>query len=103
MNINFKSDGGFSHFPGLNKPIDVNTDELSEEEAESLTKLVESASNESSRQFKPEIGSDKKKYTIVITDKGEKKTILMSDGESDSGLRNLLQYLLRKQKEGRQK
>jgi hypothetical protein len=43
MRIEFTQAGGIGYFPGLNKPVMVEVDQLGKEEAEELRRLVEAA------------------------------------------------------------
>jgi hypothetical protein len=43
MRIRFKTEGGFAYFPGLSKPVTIDTDELPAEEAKELERLIEAA------------------------------------------------------------
>jgi len=43
MRIEFTQTGGIGYFPGLNKPVTVEVDDLDQEEAEQLKRLVEAA------------------------------------------------------------
>src|ERR671931_51075 len=43
MRIEFQTEGGIAHFPGLSRPVAIDSDALAEEEARELARLVEAA------------------------------------------------------------
>src|SRR5215218_7788597 len=43
MRVRFKMDGGFVYLPARSEPTTIDTDELSEEEAKDLERLIEAA------------------------------------------------------------
>lgn len=97
MIIDFESEGGFAHLPGLSRPLRIDTAELSEEQADQLKGLVEHA-----RFFEqpPEVGgpppgaADLRSYTITVSDGDRTHTVRTSDALADPALRNLLQHLI---------
>jgi len=103
MKVYFKPEGGFGFFPGLNKPLELNSEHLPAEEASHLKKLINEASffNLPSHQASSSRGADLKKYTIRVEDKDRQHWIELADTENDSCLQNLLAYLNQKQKETR--
>ena len=105
MKIYFKPEGGIGFFPGLNKPLELNSEKLPEEEANHLKQLVNEASffNLSNDASKPAAGADRKKYTIKIEDEDREHRVELSDTEQDPCLQNLFNYLQKKLKENRSK
>jgi len=103
MKVYFKPEGGFGFFPGLNKPLELNSESLPEEEASHLKNLVKQAGffNLPSNPATPTRGADLKKYTIRVEDQDRQHWIQLSDPEPEPGLQNLLTYLNQKQKESR--
>lgn len=105
MKVYFKPEGGFGYFPGLNKPLELNSEQLPAEEANHLRQLVNEASffslpnqpldSHSSR------GADCKQYTIRIEEQDRQHWIQLADTEVNPHLQNLLAYLHKKQKESR--
>jgi hypothetical protein len=95
--VNFESEGGFAHFPGLSRPLRLDTEELSPEQAIRLKGLVEHA-----RFFEqpPEVGgpppgaADLRSYTITVSDGDRTHTLRTSDALADPALRNLLEHLI---------
>jgi Emfourin len=96
MIINFQSSGGFAHFPGLSRPVRIDTDELAPDEAGRLNGLVERA-----RFFEqpPEVGTpppgaaDLRSYTITVEEGDRKHTVQTSDALTDGALRDLVEHL----------
>ena len=105
MKIYFKPEGGIGFFPGLNKPLELNSEKLPEEEANHLKQLVNEASffNLPSETPKPTPGADRKNYTIKVEDKDREHWVQLSDTELNPCLQNLFDYLNRKLKENRSK
>lgn len=100
MVIKFESEGGFAHFPGLSRPIHIDTEELAPEQAEQLKGLVERA-----RFFEqpPEVGApppgaaDLRSYTITVQDGDRTHTVRTSDALADPALRDLVEHLRSRQ------
>lgn len=96
MVINFESGGGFAHFPGLSRPVRIDTADLAPEQAEKLTGLVQRA-----RFFEQpaEVGTpppgaaDLRSYTITVEDGARTHTVQTSDALSDPALRDLVEHL----------
>jgi hypothetical protein len=94
--INFESGGGFAHFPGLSRPVRIDTAELAPEQAVQLEGLVERA-----RFFEqpPETGApppgaaDLRSYTITVQDGDRTHTVRTSDALADPALRDLVEHL----------
>ncbi len=105
MKIHFTTEGGFGYFPGLNKALVINTETLPAEEANHVEQLVSESGffDILSKRMAPSKGADLMKYTVTVENQGRQHTITLSDMESNSSLRNLLNYLRQKQKEERSK
>lgn len=101
MKVYFKPEGGFGYFPGLNKPLELNSEKMPAEEADHLKQLINESSffNLPSEDGKPVRGADQKKYTIRVEDKDRQHWIQVHDTGIDPILQNLLSYLNKKQKE----
>lgn len=104
MRIEFKTEGGFAHFPGLSKPVVIDTDQLSQEESVKLEQLVQKA-----RFFDlpgqvnvPRKGAaDYYQYTITIQMGKQSHTIKLVDPVEDTNLNELIHFLRKKVKEVR--
>lgn len=103
MKIYFKPEGGLGFFPGLNKPLELNSEKLPPDEADHLKQLVHEASffNLPNQEAERTGGADQKKYTIRIEDKDRQHWIEFHDAKVNPHLQNLLTYLNQKQKETR--
>jgi hypothetical protein len=94
--VNFESGGGFAHFPGLSRPVRIDTTELSPEQADQLKRLVARA-----RFFEQpaEVGApppgaaDLRSYTITVQDGDRTHTVKTSDALEDPQLRELVEHL----------
>jgi hypothetical protein len=96
MRIQLKMEGGIASFPGLNKPITIDSDQLPEKESDELKRLVNTT-----RFFdlptvmgSPSPGAaDYRQYTITIQDEGKQHTVHLTDLIEDPNLQALLTYL----------
>ena len=96
MVVNFESGGGFAHFPGLSRPVRIDTTELAPEQADRLKGLVERV-----RFFEQpaEVGApppgaaDLRSYTITVQDADRTHTVKTSDALTDPALRDLVEHL----------
>ncbi len=96
MRIQLNIDGGLAYFPGLSKPIVVDSERLPAQEADKLRQLLNAA-----RFFDlppalkaPAPGAaDYRKYTITVDDDSKHHTVQVTDPIEDPSLRALLNYL----------
>jgi hypothetical protein len=101
MRVEFTMEGGLAYFPGLSKPILIDSTVLPEDEAQELRRLVEAA-----RLFeRPPIVSapgrgaaDYRQYTIAVEDGGRRHTVKLVDPVTDQQLQDLLRFLQTKAK-----
>lgn len=100
MKIYFKPEGGFAYFPGLNKPLELNSELLPAEEASHLRSLVNEAQffNLPNQSTAPTRGADMKQYTIKVEDKDQEHWVQFTDAEVNPSLQNLVNYLNNKRK-----
>jgi hypothetical protein len=104
LRIEFKMEGGFAHFPGLSKPVVIDTDQLSQEESAELEQLVQKARffDLPGKVNLPRKGAaDYYQYTITIQMGGEHHTIKLVDPIEDTNLNELIHFLRMKSKETR--
>ncbi len=96
MRVIFQSEGGIAHFPGLSRPVTMESDQLPEQQAAELRQLVEAA-----RFFdRPEqVGgpapgaADYRQYTITV-DAGERRhTVRLVEPVEDPDLQRLVRFL----------
>jgi UTP-glucose-1-phosphate uridylyltransferase len=96
MRVEFQTEGGIAHFPGLSRPVVIESDVLAEEDARELKRLVEAA-----RFFErptvvgaPRCGAaDYRQYTIIVEEEGRQHTIQLADPVEDPALQELLRFL----------
>jgi glyoxylate utilization-related uncharacterized protein len=96
MRIEFQTEGGIAHFPGLSRPVVIDSEALAAEDASELTRLVEAA-----RLFErptvagaPRSGAaDYRQYTITVEQGGGQHTIRLADPVEDPTLQQLLHFL----------
>jgi hypothetical protein len=104
MRIEFRTEGGVAHFPGLSRPVVIDSDALAEEEASELKRLVEAA-----RLFErptvagtPQQGAaDYRQYTISVEEGGRQHAVQFVDPVEDPSLQQLLRFLQTKAREVR--
>jgi hypothetical protein len=96
MRIEFKSEGGIAHFPGLSKPAVVDTAQLPGDESTRIEGLVAAA------QFfdlPPQVGgpragaADYRKHTITVTDGPRSHRVQVYDPVESPQLRDLIDFL----------
>lgn len=93
MRIELKTEGGFAVFPGLSKPISIDTGTLPQHEAAEIEQIVTSA-----RFFDraPQVGAppsgaaDYRQYTITIDDGRRHHAVRLTDPVEDPQLAALL-------------
>ena len=101
MKIEFSQEGGFGFFPGLNKPVTIDSNDLPAEEASHLEQLVNASdffsqrANLSAEHNMP----DARKYTITIEDNNKRHQASLSENVNDPHLKDLLNYLRKKHQE----
>jgi hypothetical protein len=96
VRIEFKSEGGIAHFPGLSRPIVIDTAQLPQGESEPLEALINAV-----RFFdlppavgQPRPGSaDYRTYTLTITDGARSHSIKAYDPIENDALRTLIDSL----------
>jgi hypothetical protein len=96
MRIEFKTEGGFAYFPGLNKPVTIDSDELPEQEAGELRQMLQAARffelPKRVGKISPQ-AADVKQYKVTIKDKKASHTVQMTDLTDDPYLQKLLSFL----------
>ena len=97
MRIQVERDGGFAYFPGLSGPTTVDTDALPAGEAAALEAAVEQTdfSAEAALAAAPPPGSaDHRTVTITVEEKGDSRSVTVSEPIADDGLRALVDRVL---------
>ena len=101
MRVIFQTEGGIAHFPGLSRPVTIETEELPEEEAAELNRLLEAARllDRPAQAGKPARGAaDHRQYAITIEAANRTYTVRLSDPVEDPDLQRLLRFLQDKAK-----
>jgi hypothetical protein len=104
MRVLFKTEGGFANFPGLSKPVIVDTNELPPEESRELERLIESANlfDQTASPPEPLRTRDHRQYTISVTAPGRSHTARFADPIEDPRVGELVRYLSAKARESRE-
>jgi hypothetical protein len=101
MRVQFTTEGGIAHFPGLSRPVVIDSDQLSQEEEIKLRQLVEAARffDLPEKAVPPPRGAaDYYRYTITIEEGGRQHTVQLSDPVQEPALQQLLVFLRTKAK-----
>jgi hypothetical protein len=95
MRINFKRSGGFAAVPGLSRPVEIDTDDLTHEKAKEVKGMVEAARSLDHHAAAPADSKsrDACNYTVEIEDGGEKHVIQTQDGNIPAPLQPLINWL----------
>lgn len=96
MRVQLRTEGGVAHFPGLSRPVLIDSTALSSDDAEELQRLVTAARffEQPARAGTPPRGAaDYRRYTITIDDGARQHTVQLTDPVSDQALRELLRFL----------
>jgi len=101
VRVQFKTEGGVAVFPGLSKPVLIDSDELPATEADELKRLIDEAGffEQPAMAGKPSRGAaDYRQYTITIDDGERCHTVQVVDPITDPGLQALVEFLNAKTK-----
>lgn len=96
MRITLRTDGGLAYFPGLARPVEVDTSSLDADEARDLEGLVGDARffERADPAAAPAAGSggsaDAMTYTLTVEDDGRSRTLTVSDPLPDDALATLV-------------
>jgi hypothetical protein len=102
MHVEFTTEGGIAHFPGLSRPVVVDSTALSAEEDAELKRLVEAArffEQPATVGAPPHGAADYRQYTISVEDDGRRHTVKLADPVEDPALLQLLHFLQAKARE----
>lgn len=94
--IEFSTEGGLGSFPGLARPIVIDTDSLEKDEAAKLKKLIEAAGffDLPAVLGSPAKGSADYQYSIVVVDDGVRRhSVRILDSAETPPLQALLQVI----------
>lgn len=102
MRVTFKTEGGVAHFPGLARPVRIDTTDLSPDEARELeegvrsSRLLQTAAEEhnAGAPSDPEV-RDGRCHTITVEEGGKFRTARVCDPVEDPELGSLIALLER--------
>jgi hypothetical protein len=96
MRVELHIDGGMAYFPGLSKPVVVDSRELSDAQATQLQQLIDSArffELPAASRALPKGAADMRHYTITVVDGRRRRTVRLNDPVEDPHLQALIAFL----------
>jgi hypothetical protein len=96
MRVQLQIEGGLAHFPGLSRPLLIESPALSSDDAEELQRLVTAArffEQPAHASAPPPGAADYRRYTITIDDGTRQHTVHLTDPVADVALRELLRFV----------
>ena len=96
MRVELQTDGGVAFFPGLSKPVVVNSADLPKEQAGQLQQLIDQAhffELPAASRALPKGAADMRRYTITVEDGRRHSTVRVDDPVEDANLRALIDFL----------
>jgi hypothetical protein len=102
VRIEFKVEGGIAYFPGLSKPVSIDTDQLPEDARAELENLIKEMQffELTSRPGPPgKKGADAYQYRITIEAGGQRHTLNLEDPVESPDLQKLVSILRKRSKE----
>jgi hypothetical protein len=96
VKVQFQMEGGLAYFPGLAKPVTIDTGELPADQAQALEGQINAAdffNKSSTTDRKAGMGADMQQYTIKVTDGARQNTLKLQDPVEDPQLQTLLNNL----------
>lgn len=96
MRVELQTEGGLAYFPGLSKPVVVESDDLPQAQAAQLQQLIASTCffelPAASRSL-PKGAADMRRYTITVADGRRRRTVRLVDPIEDANIQALLAFL----------
>ena len=96
MRVELQTEGGVAFFPGLNKPVVVDSDDLPKKQAAQFQQLIDSTRffelPAASRSL-PKGAADMRRYTITVEDGRRRRTVRLTDPIEDANLQALIDFL----------
>jgi hypothetical protein len=96
MRIQFQTEGGIAFFPGLSKPVVIDSADMTKEQASKLQHLITAAGffdlPAASRTL-PKGAADYRQYTISVHDGKRRRTVRLIDPIEDPQLQALIDFL----------
>jgi hypothetical protein len=96
MRVQFQTEGGIAYFPGLSKPVTIESAALSPADAQTLRQLVEAADffeQPAASRTLHKGAADYQQYTITIEDGQRRHTVRLTDPIEDQPLQALVEFL----------
>ncbi len=96
MRVELQTEGGMAYFPGLNRPVVVDSSDLPQEQVAQLRQLIDSTHffelPAASRSL-PKGAADMRRYTITVEDGRRRRTVRLNDPVEDTRLQALIDFL----------
>jgi len=96
MRVELQTEGGIAFFPGLNKPVVLNSSDLSKEQSTQLQQLLDSTrffELPAAARSLPKGAADMRRYTITVQDGRRRRTVRLTDPIEDTNLQSLIDFL----------
>jgi hypothetical protein len=96
MRVELQTEGGVAFFPGLSKPVVVNSVDLPKEQAGQLQQLIDGAhffELPAAPRSLPKGAADMRRYTLTVEDGRRSRTVRLADPIEDTNLRALIDFL----------
>jgi hypothetical protein len=96
MRVELQTDGGMAYFPGLSKPVVVDSSDLPKEQSAQLKRLIDTTRffelPAGSRSL-PKGAADMRRYTITVEDGRRRRTVRLTDPIENADLQALIDFL----------
>lgn len=96
IQVHFKTSGGIAHFPGLNKPQLIDSNQLQAADAQKLQQLIQASGffELPGKMGSPRAGAaDYRTYTIVVESEGRQHTVQAVEPIDNPALAELVAFL----------
>ncbi|MGD0724999.1 MAG: protealysin inhibitor emfourin [Spirochaetia bacterium] len=94
MRIQFETLGGFAYFPGLHRPLRIDTEQLTTLQAGEIESMVRASHFfDQSDSIRPVGAADYRSYRITVEDGEKSHTVKVVESAADRSLLALLAYL----------
>jgi len=94
MRIQFETLGGFAYFPGLQRPLRIDTERLTTLQAGEIESMVRAANFfDQPGSSRPSGAADYRSYRITIEDGEKSHTVQVVESTADHSLLALIAYL----------
>src|SRR5215212_3428423 len=96
MRVELQTEGGIAFFPGLNKPVVLNSKDLPKDQAAQLQQLIDSTrffDLPAASRALPKGAADMRRYTIKVEDGRRRRTVRLNDPIEDARLQALIDFL----------